>query len=115
MHMKYSLRSLLILVTLVCVVLGSWAARVEYLRRMAEFHEKEWAKGVDRLAGKVSIPRDAAVELMEHIVRGDCTLEQAIDFSMTTNKSAALDSEWQAALSHYRLGAIYRQAIQHPW
>jgi hypothetical protein len=36
--MKYSLRSLMIVVTLVCVVLGG---RVEYLRRWAVFHEEQ--------------------------------------------------------------------------
>jgi hypothetical protein len=38
--MKYSLRSLMIVVTLVCVMLGSVSARVEYLRRWAVFHER---------------------------------------------------------------------------
>jgi len=37
--MKYSLRSLMIVVTLACVVLGAIAARMEYLRRMALFHD----------------------------------------------------------------------------
>jgi hypothetical protein len=113
--MKYSLRSLMVGITLACVVLGSWAARVEYLRRMAVFHENEWTQRVNRLAKNESIPRDAAVQLMEHIAEGDCTLEQALNFSMTIGKNAALDSEWQAALSHHRLGASYRQAIQRPW
>jgi len=36
--MKYNLRSLMIVVTLVCVVLGS---RREYFRRCAAFHERE--------------------------------------------------------------------------
>src|SRR6476660_7302430 len=36
--MKYSLRSLMVVVTLVCVVLGG---RIEYLRRMAAYHERE--------------------------------------------------------------------------
>jgi hypothetical protein len=36
--MKYSLRSLMIVVTLACVVLGG---RVEYLRRWADYHERE--------------------------------------------------------------------------
>jgi hypothetical protein len=36
--MKYSLRSLMILVTLVCVLLGG---RIEYLRRWAVFHERQ--------------------------------------------------------------------------
>ena len=35
--MKYSLRSLMIVVTLVCVVVGG---RIEFLRRQAEFYEQ---------------------------------------------------------------------------
>jgi len=42
--MKYSLRSLMIVVTLVAVVLGG---RVEYLRRMAAYHEGESSKSGD--------------------------------------------------------------------
>ena len=36
--MKYSLRSLVIGITLFCVLLGG---RIEYLRRMAVFHDRE--------------------------------------------------------------------------
>ena len=39
--MKYSLRSLMIVVTLACVLLGGVMARTEYLRRWAAFHERE--------------------------------------------------------------------------
>lgn len=39
--MKYSLRSLMIVVTLVCVLLGGVAGRVDYLRRWAAFHRSE--------------------------------------------------------------------------
>ena len=41
--MKYSLRSLMIAVTLGCVGLGGVTARAEYLRRWAAFHERESA------------------------------------------------------------------------
>ena len=41
MSMKYSLRSLMIVVTLACVVMGSVMGRIEYLRRWAVFHETE--------------------------------------------------------------------------
>jgi hypothetical protein len=44
--MKYSLRSLMIVVTLICVLLGVVAGRIEYFRRWAVFHEKEVARGV---------------------------------------------------------------------
>ncbi len=36
--MKYSLGSLMIVVTLVCVVLGAVVGRIDYLRRWAVFH-----------------------------------------------------------------------------
>jgi hypothetical protein len=36
--MKFSLRSLMIGITLICVLLGG---RIEYLRRMAEYHRRE--------------------------------------------------------------------------
>jgi hypothetical protein len=36
--MKYSLRSLMIVVTLACVVLGG---RIEYLRRTADFYKRQ--------------------------------------------------------------------------
>ena len=39
--MKYSLRSLMVGLTLFCVVLGG---RIEYLRRMAVYHELETEK-----------------------------------------------------------------------
>ena len=39
--MKYSLRSLMLFVTLVCVALGILVARIEYLRGRARFHENE--------------------------------------------------------------------------
>ena len=44
--MKYSLRSLMIVVTLGCIALGG---RIEYLRRMAAFHRQE----VERLTLKM--------------------------------------------------------------
>ena len=42
--MKYSLRSLMIVVTLVCVVLGAVAGRIEYLRRWSAYHSTEYRR-----------------------------------------------------------------------
>ena len=44
--MKYSLRSLMVGVTLFCVLLGG---RIEYLRRWAAFHSRELSKAVQAL------------------------------------------------------------------
>ena len=46
---QLSLRSLMIVVTLVCVVLGGVMCRVDYLRRWAMFHER-------RLEEELAIP-----------------------------------------------------------
>ena len=51
LSIRYSLRSLMIVVTLVCVVFGG---RIEYLRRMAGFHERKaerLAVEINRLTG----------------------------------------------------------------
>jgi hypothetical protein len=39
--MKYSLRSLMIVVTLICMALGGVMGRVKYLRQRGQFHERE--------------------------------------------------------------------------
>jgi len=39
--MKYSLRSLFVVVTLVCVGLGVWFGRSGYLRQKADYHRQE--------------------------------------------------------------------------
>jgi hypothetical protein len=49
--MKYRLRSMMILVTLICVVLGTVAARVEYLRRKAMYHERWASHYEDKMRG----------------------------------------------------------------
>ena len=48
--MKYSLRSLMIAVTLVCVLLGAWAGRIHYLRQMASYHEAKSKKLLQQFA-----------------------------------------------------------------
>lgn len=42
--MKYSLRSLMFFVTLICVVLGGVMGRIEYLRRREGYHYAEFVK-----------------------------------------------------------------------
>jgi|GEM_PF-6137711 hypothetical protein len=54
--MKYSLRSLMIVVGVVCLILGAWVGRVDYLRRMAEFHDEESARYAARLQRAVFKP-----------------------------------------------------------
>ena len=61
--MKYSLRSLMIVVTLSCVVGGG---RIEYLRRWAVFHEREAAKLRCFESKSASETFDHLISLIEH-------------------------------------------------
>ncbi|MBC7853012.1 MAG: hypothetical protein IAF94_06215 [Pirellulaceae bacterium] len=65
--MKYSLRSLMIVVTLVAVLLGG---RVEYLRRWAVFHEREAERYAELVLGQQDVPRES-LELLISLARGD--------------------------------------------
>ena len=38
---QFSLRTLTIVVGFICLTLAAWVWRVDYLRRMADFHDKE--------------------------------------------------------------------------
>ncbi len=66
--MRYSLRSLMIVVTLVCVMLGGAMGRIEYLRRQAAYHSREEQVLKQRLleltdlepGGPSLVPKDGA-------------------------------------------------------
>ena len=62
--MKYSLRSLMIAVTLIAVLLGG---RIEYLRRMAAHHERELLKSSDQ--NEVLNHASAAAQFRQAVMR----------------------------------------------
>ena len=89
--MKYSLRSLMIGITLVCVVLGG---RIEYLRRGAKYHEREahrWAMKMKQETGY-----NPEVTLVGGIPRVPHFLYSQLE-------------------AHDRLAREYRAAVTHPW
>ena len=89
--MKYSLRSLMVVVTLICVSVGG---RVEYLRRWAVFHEQEahrCAMEVERETGWYPLEPGF---VPFRILRG-LPLAQAY--------------------AHRDLAIEYRNAVSHPW
>jgi hypothetical protein len=83
--MKYSLRTLMIVVTLACVVLGGAMGRVEYLRRWAVYHDQM----ADKLCEGINVGLYPAGE------------EQA---------EATL-----AMVRHDRLTKQYERAVYRPW
>jgi hypothetical protein len=114
--MKYSLRSLMIVVTLVCVVLGG---RVEYLRRWAEFHRREANRYADRVRARYAGYGETVNE--------EDLFEPKIDLLKSYKKNSKRPEERpQIRLSpkdadvreiyHNRsLEAAYRAALYRPW
>jgi hypothetical protein len=89
--MKYSLRSLMIVVTLACVVLAGVMARVEYLRRMAKYH--------DRIANDV-----------------DSTLtDQDLFLAVNGQSSDETESKLISMNKHRRQAELFRRAVYRPW
>ena len=85
--MKYSLRSLMIVVTLACVVLGGVMARVEYLRRQAVFHDAQQAR---------------------HLAQWRKSFER-------TNLADLEAHERELYFHHRLLAKEYRKAAYRPW
>ena len=82
---QFSLRTLLILTTLAATVLGVILGRINYLRRYAEFHEREAGRYIDE------------------------SLEVDGLYSETDNPYA------QERLYHLRIADAYRSACHRPW
>ena len=84
--MKYSLRSLMIVVTLACVLIGG---RIEYLRRMARFH----ARDADAC--------DLARERLRHLTLREGFMPRIL---LGAQKAA-----------HKKLADEYSAAVSRPW
>ena len=88
--MKYSLRSLMVGITLFCVLLGG---RIEYLRRMAAYHERE----AERCARELGMEVDPVTF--------------PIMFVQNSNPNPIRDESRE----HVRLALDYRDATYRPW
>jgi hypothetical protein len=92
--MKYSLRSLMVMVTLVCVVLGG---RIEYLRRMASLHERKARHYAEECNRKIE---KYAAETKDLLICG-------IGFPGI--------EESRAEYYHEEMAVAFRRAVYRPW
>ena len=99
--MKYSLRSLMIGMTLFCVLLGG---RIEYLRRWAVYHSTEYRRQVQSLA--------VHYHTSEERVDGLC---ESLERYGTAPSSDMEKHPCKAAIEHKRLARVYRQSRYQPW
>jgi hypothetical protein len=96
--MKYSLRSLMIVVTLACIVLGGVMSRVEYLRRWAAFHEVKARHYQERAEReKEQIEKDASQDWL------------------ATHEFLASAETYRAIVYHENMAVAFRQAVYRPW
>lgn len=79
----------MVVVTLVCVILGG---RIEYLRRMAAFHEREY----DRIA--IQLKAECGYELGKFQVPEERYMPRVYELS-----------------DHYFLARKYRENVIRPW
>ena len=113
--MKYSLRSLFVVVTLVCVLLGVWMARVGYLKRWEAYHERETGRFLQNIQDKHNIPPVSATMLAEG-ARSD--LEITVSFTesgQTRQLPLERTSDTCDFLFHHRLTGEYHNAASRPW
>ena len=97
--MKYSLRSLMIGITLFCVVLGSVMGRVEYLRRWAAFHGREEGELASRL-------KESSEPMLG--VDGTLTAKDGTSLADIVRMSAELNY-------HQKMQRRYSTAVYRPW
>jgi hypothetical protein len=95
--MKYSLRTLMIFVTLICVVFGG---RVEYLRRMAAWHEQE-ARRFDLKMIESLIHKTEEAEKRD---------SQMMGFGIDTGGDDA-----RASRFHEDMAMQFRKGMSRPW
>ena len=105
--MKYSLRSLMTVVTLGCALVGGLMARVNYLSRMADYHDRLSVVLMGKRGGG-NMKTD--FEIMDR--SPDLYLEMKYPAGMEWADTLRLEQE---AFIHRHLAKEYRRAIHHPW
>jgi len=123
--MRYRLRTLLIVVTLFCVV----TARVGYLRHRADFHNQEAARFISQIAKTENEHRQnieyATLRLAEFGLASDGQ-PQYVQRELFVNENGASsrvsESEWESNLRdwhsatyHQILADRYGRAVYRPW
>jgi hypothetical protein len=79
--MKYSLRSLFFVITLVAVVLGG---RIEYLRRWSAYHKREHKIWVQKAVNTPTGPYDLGLEPM--LPKGNYHLQKESEYNQAIFK-----------------------------
>jgi hypothetical protein len=118
--MKYNLWSLMIGITLLCVVLGLVGARIEYLRRWAAFHDAQ-AQQIVIAQGPQRGVHVRAYANLGTIDRGQWAIQSSQLYVSDGEYIKLVEhppnhEEWLKAAHHAELAIAYRYASLHcPW
>jgi len=112
--MKYSLRSLFVVVTLVCVLCGVVMARLNYLYRKTAFHESQHAESIGRLVVLTGWEQGQIEKLLGYVVDGGVDVQHLAIYKRTSDKGK-FSTEWNVACIHYRLAKKYRNSLSRPF
>ena len=107
--MKYSLRSLMIVVTIAAVVLGGWAGRVDYLRRWSAYHSSEYHHLIKSLAAEQNEPENRIEAFCEMFA------DEPVSPWYTARDANREPHPYAPAMRHKRLAKVYQQASYKPW
>jgi hypothetical protein len=99
--MKYSLKTLMILLTLFAAVLGG---RTEYLRRRAEFHEEMAEQQAATIRGQ------SGLSGLEFMLRAHGTMN-----SGNPTTGCFVNEQHRLYVRHQDLAEEYRRAVVRPW
>lgn len=107
--MKFTLRTLLILVTIACILLGG---RIEYLRRRAAFHKREAL----RLNQECNVARVTAllIQLEDEKRRDPRNRYVAISDDLNA-ANANVEALNEQLTRHWNLYLHYERAAFRPW
>ena len=108
--MKYNLRSLMIGVTLFCVLLGAWAGRIHYLRQMASYHEAKSKELLQQFAREENLSREDQADIIN--------LMDEVRFRNNTKlarEGLHLGKLVDDAFLHRLIEVEYLHAMHRPW
>ena len=110
--MRYRLRTLLILMTVVCI----YSAWVGYLRSAAAFHRREANRIAHELSRNMGMTTKEIETLVTNIASHSRTRVDALSFGeVDVALGEARLAEHRQAVNHTILANTYDQAILRPW
>lgn len=90
-----------ILLVILLVLIGALAARIEYLRRCAAFHQREAERYIEMIRTQRNVTR--------------FEVDSALEVAEAEPDDARLDYRFHVVLHHRAVASDYQETVYHPW